>query len=312
LPAAAREAVATLWDRAVIEVLGSTETGGIATRSSSSDAWQPLPGVECRIDETALHVRSHHLADESWFRTEDRARLVGDGFELLGRSDRLVKLEERRISLDAIERALRTDASIDEVRALLLAGARDRIAAVVVLSEHGRQQLSSLGRKSIIESLRTSLRPHVDAIAIPKLWRFVDALPTSAQGKTTQKQLLDLFRAHRPQPHGLQRGDNTARLTIEVTGDMSVCDGHFPDLPILPGVAMLHWAIDLARDAFGIVQPFLRMEALKFQQLVRPDIELQLALDWRPATATMHFSYESAQGRHASGRIVFAVAEASA
>ena len=114
LPAEAGAAVERLWGHRVIEVLGSTETGGIASRCGHDDAWKPLPGVEVRIDDHALCVRSRHLPGSDWVRTEDRASASDDGFRLQGRADRLVKLEERRISLQSIERALRADALVDE------------------------------------------------------------------------------------------------------------------------------------------------------------------------------------------------------
>jgi 3-hydroxymyristoyl/3-hydroxydecanoyl-(acyl carrier protein) dehydratase len=299
-------AIDRLWEQRVIEVFGSTETGGIAARSGGHGTWQPLPGVECKVDEAALLVRSRHLAEHRWFRTEDRARMVGKGFELLGRGDRLVKLEERRISLDAIERALLADGLVDEARALVLAGARDRIVAAVVLSSAGRTLLSSAGRKSVIDRLRGVLQPQVDPIAIPKLWRFVEALPADAQGKTTMKQLAGLFRANQPVPEWNERSACEAKLQLAVTGDLAVFDGHFPGAPILSGVALVDWAIAWGRDAFGIPMPFLRMEALKFQQLVRAETQLHLDLGWKAETGTLHFSYRSTQGTHASGRIVFA------
>jgi acyl-CoA synthetase (AMP-forming)/AMP-acid ligase II len=306
LPAEAGKAIDRLWDQRVIEVFGSTETGGIATRSSGDGTWQPLPGVECKVDEDALLVRSRHLAENRWYRTEDRARMVGEGFELLGRSDRLVKLEERRVSLDAIEHALLADSLIDEARVLVLAGIRDRIVAAVVLSAAGRALLSSAGRKVLIDHLRGVLHPQVDPIAVPKLWRFVEALPGDPQGKTTMKQLADLFRSTQPVPEWNERSASEAKLQLMVSGDLAAFDGHFPDTPILPGVALVNWAIAWGRDAFGIPTRFLRMEALKFQQLVRPETQLQLDLGWRSETGTLHFSYRSTQGMHASGRIVFA------
>lgn len=312
LPADAGMAVGRLWGQTVIEVFGSTETGGIASRSSGNEAWTPLPGVECRIDGSALHVRSRHLAEGQWFRTEDRARLLDEGFELLGRSDRLVKLEERRISLDAIERALQADDMVDEARVLVLAAARDRIVAVVVLSPAGRALLASTGRKTLIDRLRIGLRPHVDPVAVPKLWRFVDALPFNAQGKTTAKLLADLFRASSPLPHWQERSATSATLQLTPASDLAVFDGHFPGTPILPGVALIDWAIGYGRDAFGISAQFLRMEALKFQQLTRPETQLELELGWRAETGVLQFSFRSSQGMHASGRVVFAEPSAAA
>ena len=312
LHAEAGVAIDRLWGQKVIEVFGSTETGGIAIRVSGHGTWQPLPGVECKVDEAALLVRSRHLAENHWLRTEDRARMVGEGFELLGRSDRLIKLEERRISLDAIERALRADGLVDEARVVVLAGSRERVVAVIVPSAAGCALLSSAGRKILIDRLRDALHRQVDPIAVPKLWRFVAALPGDAQGKTTMKQLAELFRATQPVPEWNERSASDAKLQVAVTGDLAVFDGHFPGAHVLPGVALVDWAIAWGRDAFGIPTPFVRMDALKFQRLVRPNTQLQLELGWRAESATLHFSYRSTQGTHASGRIVFTDPDAPA
>jgi len=311
LPAEARAAVSGLWNRDVIEVFGSTETGGIASRSSDDGTWQPLPGVEFRIEGTTLQVRSRHLAEVLWLQTDDRALLVDDGFRLLGRSDRLVKLEERRISLDAIERALQADDLIDVARVLVLEGARERIVAAAVLAEAGRSLLQSAGRKTVIDHLRAVLHQQVDPIAIPKLWRFVDTLPSNAQGKTTKKLLGDLFRlthstrSTRPMPQWREQSAGAATLQLAVSSDLAVFDGHFPNTAVLPGVALIDWAIGFGQMAFAIPAPFLRMEALKFQHLVRPETQLQLDLGWRADSGTLHFTFRSTQGTHASGRIVF-------
>ena len=65
----------------------------------------------------------------------------------------------------------------------------------------------------------------------------------------------------------------------------------------------------LAAEAFGPCGVFLRMESLKFQQLVRPGADLQATLDWQPGVLSFRFTSEA--GVHASGRMLFA-AEAAA
>ena len=84
----------------------------------------------------------------------DAARVAGQtpAFRLLGRADRIVKIEERRVSLDALERALREDTEVDDVRVLVLPGQREQLAAVVVpadpaLLEGGDAARRALGRR---------------------------------------------------------------------------------------------------------------------------------------------------------------------
>jgi acyl-coenzyme A synthetase/AMP-(fatty) acid ligase len=65
----------------------------------------------------------------------------GGTFELLGRKDRIVKIEEKRVSLQAIEASLSGSTYVQEARAVVLEGARTEIAAVIVLSAAGTELL---------------------------------------------------------------------------------------------------------------------------------------------------------------------------
>jgi acyl-CoA synthetase (AMP-forming)/AMP-acid ligase II/3-hydroxymyristoyl/3-hydroxydecanoyl-(acyl carrier protein) dehydratase len=305
LPAEAAEVVRGLWRQPLVEVFGSTETGGIASREGQAP-WCALPGVQWRIEGDLLQVQSVHLPQPGWVETQDRAQPSGDGFVLLGRADRLVKLEERRISLSAIERGLQATPWIDKAQVLMLSGTRFRIAAVAELTETGRELLRSEGRKSLIDRLRDALRGQVDAIGLPKQWRFVEAMPVDSQGKSSERLLAGLFQAERPVPTWLERDSGTARLSLAADADLAVFDGHFEQAPIVPGVALVDWAIRWGREAFVIELPFQRMDAMKFQRVVSPGTELDLSLSWQAETGVLGFRFESAQGVHAGGRIVFA------
>lgn len=203
LPAQAAVQIRRLWRQAPVEIYGSSETGGIAWRQQEADAtpdWTPLPGVEWRIAEGQLEVRSPHLASPDWWRSQDRVRAQGAGFVLLGRADRIVKIEERRVSLDALERCLLAQAEVAEARVLVLPGARTQLAAVVVPSEQGETLRSALGPRALRQRLDTALAAGHDSVTRPRLWRFVAALPISSQGKVSEAALRALFaeigRAH--------------------------------------------------------------------------------------------------------------------
>ena len=63
--------------------------------------------MQWRIVDAQLEVTSPHLPNADWWRTQDRVEAdAGGGFRLLGRADRIVKVEERRVSLTALERQL--------------------------------------------------------------------------------------------------------------------------------------------------------------------------------------------------------------
>lgn len=306
LPVDAAGDVQRLWQQAPIEVFGSTETGGIAWRRAdgSRAAWLPLPGVEWRLQGDTLEVRSPHLPDMDWFATSDRAHASGDGrFQLLGRADRIVKIEERRISLDAIETRLRESEWLDEVRLLALPGPRVLLAAVAVPTSAGRELLDGEGRAAFAQRLRGWLAGHCDPIALPRRWRFLDAMPADARGKTSERALTALFRPRMPPPLWLRRDAHGASATLIATAELAAFEGHFPQAPILPGVVLLDWAVRLGRDAFGLSFDVQRVEALKFQQLVRPGTELTVDLALVPGR--LDFRFTSAHGVHAAGRLRF-------
>ncbi len=293
-----------------IEIFGSSETGGIAWRQwdAAVPTWQALPSVQWRLDGDMLEVASPHLpAGSGWWRTPDRAEADGNGgFRLLGRADRIVKIEERRVSLDALERALAAHPFVREARVLVLEGARSTLAAVVATSDEGTARLRALGRREFAGRLAAHLADGQDAVTRPRRWRFVAALPVNAQGKTTQAALAMLFRPLRPEPRWLKREADVAELEFELDPQLLAFDGHFPQATILPGVAQTDWAIRFARDAFPLPPTFLRLEALKFQQVARPGQRLRLQLEWHDARSTLGFKYLSDAGVHAAGRVVFA------
>ncbi len=309
LSAESADNVTQLWHLRPIEVFGSSETGGIAWRQSEngSTSWQPLPGVEWCVSDEHLQIRSPHLSDDEWFVTRDRAALRDENkFELLGRSDRIIKLEERRISLTSIENALSQNDRVQECRLLVLPGQRERLAAVVVLNMEGNRELEEKGKLAIVNDLRKSLEASVDPIAIPRHWRFVDAMPVDSQGKTSQRAMAELFRLSLPSSRILQLTEDSAMLELRVNKDLVVFDGHFSQhAAVVPGVALIDWAIKNGRTLFALHPRFVRIEALKFQQVIRPDTDVNLDIQWNEPKGMLMFRYESQHGAHASGRILF-------
>ena len=309
LPAESAHEVRERLGVAPTEVFGSSETGGIAWRRWEADAphWHPLPNVQWRVDADGhLEVNSPHLAQPHWWRSEDRAEALPDGgFRLLGRADRIVKIEERRVSLDALQQQLARHPAVAEARVLVLAAARSVLGAVIVPSDEGWQLLREHGRREFSQRLSTHLADSHDAVTRPRRWRFVEALPANAQGKVTEPALAALFRPQYPQPLWHSRTAADAELEIFLEADLAAFDGHFPQAQILPGVAQLDWAIHFGRETFAIQAPFQRMDVLKFQRVLRPGETVRMSLHWNATQQTLGFKLVSAHGPHASGKVIF-------
>ncbi len=68
------------------------------------------------------------------------------------------------------------------------------------------------------------------------------------------------------------------RLELEVPATLAWFAGHFPDHPILPGVAQIGWAISFAREHFDFPADPPRIERIKFQNPIHPGDQVTLEL----------------------------------
>lgn len=293
------------------EILGSSETGGIAWRQGEQ-LWQPFAGVQLSQDgEGALLIASPYLPGGHVEHTADAARITADGrFELLGRLDRIVKLEEKRISLPMLEQALVAHDWVAEARLGVVQENRASLGALLVLSDSGLFALREHGRRSLTETLRQHLRQHCEALALPRRWRLVRQLPLNSQGKLPQAEVEALLMAPRPKaPEVLSQVETEGEwsLQLSVPLDLAYFSGHFPKAPVLPGVVQVEWALNLGRQLLNLSGPFAGMEVLKFQQLVRPGDEIQLHLRFDPERSKLYFAYRNDTATCSSGRILLGV-----
>jgi acyl-coenzyme A synthetase/AMP-(fatty) acid ligase len=194
---------AAVWARrvpgGVAEVYGSTETGGIAWRRQEQDGpdWTPFADVALAFQAGALVVTSFRAGPEP-LRMEDAAQAVPGGrFRLLGRLDRTIKLEEKRISLPELEQALEAHPWVARAAVVLLEGIRPTLGAVAVLKPGAPAE-----RALLVGTLRAHLALRFEGMALPKRWRFPKELPYDGRGKLTPQALARLFQAEpgRPAP----------------------------------------------------------------------------------------------------------------
>lgn len=181
------------------EVFGSTETGGIAWRQQSDsidqDSWTPLPGIHITAaPDSALVIRSPFLGNTDPWRMDDAAELRADGrFRLLGRLDRIVKIEEKRLSLPALEARLCEHPWIASAATVALQQRRQRLGALLTLTPEGIEQLARHGRRATTQHLRHHLAAHFETVLLPRQWRFTDQLPLNERGKLTESALREFF-----------------------------------------------------------------------------------------------------------------------
>ncbi len=105
-------------------------------------------------------------------------------------------------------------------------------------------------------------------------------------------------------------------LHLETTGDALLIDarvppslryfeGHFPQAPVVAGVAQIAWVEHFARLHLGLSGRFCKIEQLKFQQLLRPAAAFSLSIEYERDKSRIVFRISDAEHSYSSGRLVY-------
>jgi acyl-coenzyme A synthetase/AMP-(fatty) acid ligase len=178
----------------VIEVYGSTETGGIASmcRAEGESAFTPFDNIDWRIVDERLHVRSDFVSPEierapdGFVATCDRTRRHdGNSFLLLGRSDTVVKVAGKRVDLEEVRSKLNEVPGVRDCVVISLPVHSGRENAIAALVE------GNLGKADVVLSLSDVLEPY----AMPRSIKIVDNMPYTTAGKYDKKVIEEMFRS---------------------------------------------------------------------------------------------------------------------
>lgn len=290
----------------VVDVLGSTESGGIAWRvAEPGAAYVPLPGVQVEAGpDGRMRLRSPFLPPGSgWELMNDRIRLVEGGFEHLGRNDGVVKLGGKRIAVQELEARARQLDAVTDAAVLVRPSTPLRRTELwlAVASRDGRWTPASL---------RQALGRYFDPVVLPRRYRVVPSLPRDALGKLQKDRLESLFELGRVSDVSVSQNPNETRLTTDVfvPEHCRFFQGHFPGDPVLPGVAQLsEFVLPAVLNAWAELATLERVPVLKYKRPIKPGARLALEL-WRMhGAATVHFELKEDGELCTTGQLCFAV-----
>ncbi|MFA5180045.1 MAG: class I adenylate-forming enzyme family protein [Syntrophales bacterium] len=172
----------------VIEVYGSTETGGVATRRRFPDreSWVPMEPVDWRIRDGNLCVRSAFLSPtlprdgDGFFVTADCVDPGGDGrFILRGRADDIVKIGGKRVDMAAVQTKLKA-----------MPGVYDAVVMALPVRTGRQNELAALVATRLdVMDVRRDIAGISEAYAVPKRLTVVEEIPMTPSGKYDRTEI---------------------------------------------------------------------------------------------------------------------------
>ena len=260
----------------IFDSYGSTETGTIGYRTSFDEGFLTIFGdVELISDNNKGTIIKSPYFPENELILNDNIELSGKKFKILGRNDRILKIQEKRISAEEIETHLRKEEFVEDAYCFKIG---EKAGAAIVLTSEGKEKLLKNGSVEMIKDLKSHLKQFCEII--PQRWRFLPEIPKTSAGKIDKAKILKIYNLNLSYPLIFDKKitNGTAEITLAFLRNSNFFNGHFPDVPILPGVVQLLYAHKLAEDVFGIELSQNKIKKIKFSRVIKPDKKVILKL----------------------------------
>jgi len=171
----------------VMQIFGSTETGGIAYKLNDETLWNPMPKVEIQTNEqNELKVLSPFVSTtiyENSFKdingvmqTFDYIEKENEKFKLVGRSSQILKIAGKRYSTIQIENILEDEDEINKALVFVSSDNDSLRGEVLDITLESSKEFTTREIKKILQSKLSNLKFSLSL-------KHVDKIPTSSVGK---------------------------------------------------------------------------------------------------------------------------------
>ncbi len=290
LSASLAHQIETQYRTILQEIYGTTETGIIATRRPTlSNEWQLLPGT-ILLEEDGKMCAANLYIDPP-MAVSDIMELCGsDRFLLHGRTADLINIAGKRNSLANLDLQLNSiPGVVDGVYFMPDETQSDRVTRLAAF-------VVAPGMEA--QTLINALRQRMDPVFLPRPLVFVAELPRTATGKLPRASLQSLLDAHIRS----RRADQAVHTVVPP--DHPAFAGHFPGMPILPGVVLLDWALQAIAESKEMIPERYTINSVKFLSPAYPGDPLTLVHESSNSGA-IRFDIRSDTRKIAAGSLLF-------
>lgn len=171
----------------IIQLFGSTETGGIAYKYNDEILWTPFEKVNISAnEEQELKVKSPIVSNTLYvnelkkingeLQTFDYIEWEDDKFKLIGRSSQILKIAGKRYSTIQIEEILENLNEIEKAMVFVNSDKDTLRGEILDITIESKRKFSSKEIKQILKSNLSNLKFSINL-------KIVDKIPTSSLGK---------------------------------------------------------------------------------------------------------------------------------
>ncbi len=260
----------------VIEIYGSTETGVVAYRNSFDERFHIFKGVELDCGENFAMVKTN-FSLTSFVKVMDKIeKFHNDDILVKGRTDRIYKIQEKRISAVEIEKILSSCKFLKDAYVIKI---DEKLACLAVLNQAGLDYLYKNNIVKLIKKLKSIVKTKYEIV--PQKWKFIDDIPHTVNGKIDKKETDYLFNLNLSFPVVVDKIFEDGKFTVSLYfySNCNFFKGHFNGFHIVPGVVQLFYAQYFARRFFGVDCVSGQYRKIKFTNIIQPDKVLKLELE---------------------------------
>ena len=278
------------YNAQIIEIYGSTETGTIAYKCDN-EYYHCFKHVQIsQNNESQIVIKSPYFMENEVILCDTVQILDKNKFTLGQRTDKIVKIQEKRVNTQEIEDILNTTGLIDNSYCFKHG---EKLSCAAVLNEKGRTLYldnENGGRQNVIKQLKSFIKEKSEVI--PQKWKFLYEIPKNSRGKIDKEKISEFFDVNLSLPLVInyKRTDTTAEYELVFSKNCNFFDGHFKDFPVLPGVIQLYFAHRFASDSFDCNVLTTPVKKMKFSHIIKPDTKVKLIL--QKYGKNIHYKYE--------------------
>ena len=260
-----RNLLKNITDAKVLNIYGSTETGIIA--SDLGDGFRLFKSVKI-LNYDGINELTSNWSDK--YILNDEIKVTDDRLEIYGRSDRVVKIADKRFSLDMVEKYVKQSDLIYDAYGYVI---NNRIGVLISLTENGRTTFRNTGKKGIVEDIEKYTQNMFGTNI--RHYKIVSHIYRNSNGKLIKKEndiLISAKNHIKFKQENIEKKQDSmyALFSALISDDIFYLPAHFYNFPLIPGFIELDHIIKLA-EKFGYDYTKInKITNLKFSNFIRP------------------------------------------